>query len=105
MLGSRVVDQPKGLSRGYATWLLYAVFACMAFLLNGMGAVLAPLQRELRVSRGEVAFYPSLFALGLIIIGLAGGPFVKRIGRATALKLAIMGLLVGGLLIATPVRI
>jgi fucose permease len=105
VLGSRVVDQPRTLSRGYATWLLYGVFACMAFLLNGMGAVLAPLQRELRVSRGEVAFYPSLFAVGLIVVGLAGGPFVNRIGRTAALRLAIAGMLAGGLLIAAPARV
>lgn len=92
-------------SRGYAIWLLYAVFACMAFLLNGMGAVLAPLQKELRVSRGEVAFYPSLFAVGLVVVGLTGGPLVSRIGRAAALRMAIAGMLLGGLLIATPARI
>ena len=99
------MDQPGTLSRGYATWLLYGVFACMAFLLNGMGAVLAPLQRELRVSRGEVAFYPSLFAVGLIVVGLAGGPFVNRIGRTAALRLAIAGMLAGGLLIGAPARV
>jgi MFS family permease len=77
----------------------------MAFLLNGMGAVLAPLQKELQVSRGEVAFYPSLFAAGLIVVGLAGGPFVNRIGRRRTLRLAIAGLLVGGLLIAAPEHI
>jgi fucose permease len=77
----------------------------MAYLLNGLGAVLPPLQRELRVSRGEVAFYPSLFAAGLVVVGLVGGPLVTRIGRVAALRLAIAGLLLGGLLIAAPVRV
>jgi fucose permease len=99
------VDRPGGLSRGYSTWLLYGLFGCMAFLLNGLGAVLAPLQKELRVSRGEVAFYPSLFAVGLLIVGLAGGPFVSRIGRAAALRVAIVGMMLGGLLIAAPARV
>jgi fucose permease len=93
------------LSRGYATWLLYAVFACMAFLLNGLGAVLVPLQKELHISRGEVAFYPSLFAAGLVVVGLAGGSLVSRIGRPVALRLAVAGMILGGLLIATPARI
>jgi MFS family permease len=92
-------------SRAYTTWLLYGVFASMAFLLNGLGAVLVPLQKELHVSRGEVAFYPSLFAVGLVVIGLAGGPLVGRLGRAAALRLAISGMLVGGLLIAAPAQI
>jgi fucose permease len=100
------VELPAGLpSRGYATWLLFGVFGCMAFLLNGLGAVLVPLQKELHVSRGQVAFYPSLFAVGLVVIGLGGGPLVGRIGRTAALRLAIAGLLVGGLLIAAPAQI
>ncbi len=93
------------LSRGHARWLLYGVFSCMAFLLNGLGAVLPSLQKELHVSRGEVAFYPSLFAVGLVVLGLAGGPLVGRIGRATALRLAIATMILGGLLIATPLRL
>jgi MFS family permease len=99
------VERTAGLSRGHAVWLLYGVFGCMAFLLNGLGAVLAPLQREIHVSRGEVAFYPSLFAAGLIVVGLGGGPFVSRIGRAAALRTSITGMLLGGLLIAAPARL
>ena len=76
----------------------------MAFLLNGMGAVLAPLQRDLNVSRGDVAFYPSLFAAGLVVVGLTGGALVGRIGRTAALRLAIAGMMLGGLLLATPAR-
>src|SRR5258708_9856361 len=70
-----------------------------------MGAVLSPLQRELRVTRGEVAFYPSLFAVGLVVVGLTGGSLVSRIGRGTALRLSIAVLLLGGLLIAAPVHL
>ncbi|HXJ48234.1 MAG TPA: MFS transporter [Candidatus Acidoferrum sp.] len=100
------MDRPARLiSRGRTTWLLYGVFSSMAFLLNGMGAVLPPLQRELHVSRGEVAFYPSLFAVGLVVVGLTGGSLVSRIGRATALRLAIVGMILGGLLFAAPVQI
>jgi MFS family permease len=76
----------------------------MAFLLNGLGAVLAPLQRDLHVSRSDVAFYPSLFAVGLVVVGLTGGPLVGRIGRTAALRVAMAGMMVGGLLLATPVR-
>ena len=77
----------------------------MAFLLNGMGAVLSPLQRDLHVSRGDVAFYPSLFAAGLVVVGLTGGTLVSRIGRSAALRLAIAGMILGGLLLGTPARL
>jgi MFS family permease len=93
------------LSRGHATWLLYGVFSSMAFLLNGLGAVLPPLQKELHVSRGQVAFYPSLFAVGLVVVGLVGGALVNRIGRAIAVRLAIAVMMAGGLLIAAPTQV
>ena len=93
------------LSRGYVTWLLYALFGCMAFLLNGLGAVLAPLQTELGVKRGDVAFYPSLFALGLVVVGLSGGSVVGRLGRRATLRLAIGGIVLGGVLFAVPGRV
>src|ERR1700737_4382860 len=76
----------------------------MAFLLNGLGAVLAPLHRGLHVSRGDVAFSPSLFAVGLVVVGLTGGALVDRIGRTWALRLAMAGMMLGGLMLATPVR-
>lgn len=100
-----MVERAGRWSRGHATWLLYGVFSSMAFLLNGLGAVLPPLQRELHVSRGQVAFYPSLFAVGLFVVGLAGGQLVGRIGRATALRLAIAAIFLGALLIAAPVQV
>jgi len=93
------------LSRGYVTWLLYAVFGCMAFLLNGLGAVLAPLQTELGVKRGDVAFYPSLFALGLVVVGLSGGSLVGRIGRRATLRISIGGIVLGALMFAVPGRL
>lgn len=92
------------MNRGSLTWLLYAAFACMAFLLNGLGAVLAPLQHELGVTRGEVAFYPSVFAAGLIVVGLTGGGLVARIGRSNTLRVSIGAMVVGGLLFALPGR-
>jgi MFS family permease len=76
----------------------------MAFLLNGLGGVLEPLQRDLHVTRGDVAFYPSLFAAGLVVVGLTGGALVGRFGRTAALRLAIAGMMLGGLLLATPAR-
>ncbi|WP_345357426.1 MFS transporter [Actinoallomurus liliacearum] len=98
------MDRTGGLTRDTATWVLYAVLSCMSFLLNGMGAVLAPLQKDLGVDRAQVAFYPTLFAAGLLLIGLVGGPIVGRLGRAVTLRVSIGGMIAGGLLLATPVR-
>ena len=90
--------------RGTATWVLYAVLSCLGFLLNGMGAVLDPLRRDLGVDRAQVAFYPTLFAAGLLLVGVVGGPLVVLIGRAMALQASIGGMVAGGLLLACPQR-
>jgi MFS family permease len=90
------------LSRGSATWLLYVVLSGFSFLLNGLGAILVPLQRDLGVGRDQVAFYPTLFAVGLLIVGVLGGMLVGRVGRAVALRFSIGGMIAGGLLLAAP---
>jgi predicted MFS family arabinose efflux permease len=92
------------LTRDGPTWLLYAVLACLGFMLNGLGAVLAPLQADLQVSRAQVAFYPSLFAAGLLAVGAFGGPLVARAGRPLALQAALAALMLGGSLLAVPAR-
>lgn len=93
------------MTRGGPTWLLYAVLACLGFMLNGLGAVLAPLQADLQVSRAQVAFYPSLFAAGLLAVGAVGGPLVARAGRPVALQAALAALMLGGSLLAVPARV
>ena len=83
------------LVRDRLTVLLYAALGMLGFLLNGIGAILAPLQEQLGVSRAEVAFYPSLFAIALVITGLVGGPFVRRVGHRIGLVAAITGQIAG----------
>ena len=99
------VDHPGGLSRGRATWLLYIVLSCLGFLLNGLGAILVPLQKDLHVGRDQVAFYPTLFAVGLLVVGVLGGRIVGRVGRAVALRASIGGMVLGGLLLATSTQV
>jgi MFS family permease len=98
------VERSGGLSRGNATWLLYIVLSSLGFLLNGLGAILVPLQKELHVGRDQVAFYPTLFAVGLLMVGVVGGRVVGWIGRAVALRVSIGGMILGGLLLATSQR-
>jgi MFS family permease len=98
------VAEPAGLVRGRDTWLLYAEFGCFGYLLNGLGSILAPLQRDLGVSRTAVAFYPSLFAAGLLAVGLVGGRVVDRLGRAVVRVAGVALLVAGAGLLAVPAR-
>src|SRR3569833_2059123 len=92
------VDRPGGLSRGNETWLLYVVLSCLSFLLNGLGAILVTLQKDLHVDRDSVAFYPTLFAVGLLVVGIVGGRVVGWVGRPFALRVSFGLLFFGGLL-------
>jgi MFS family permease len=96
---------PVSLERDRATVLLYATLGMLGFLLNGLGSVLDPLKRQLHVDRAAVAFYPSLFAVSLIVVGLFVGRVVERLGHRTVLVSGIVGLAGGAALLATPERV
>jgi fucose permease len=93
------------LTRTSATWLLYALLGCLGFLINGLGAILEPLRGELGVTRQQVAFYPSLFSAGLLLVGIVGGVVVGRLGRPLALRLSIAAMLAGTAGLAVPARL
>jgi MFS family permease len=87
--------------RDRTTWTLYGLLGLVGFLLNGLGAVLAPLQRDLHVERAQVAYYPSLFAVGLLTFGTVGGRVVARVGRLALARGALVLLAIGALLLCS----
>ena len=80
------------LTRDRATLLAYAGLGLLGFVLNGLGPVLPNLQRELDLTRSEVARYPTLYAVGWLVMSAAGTGWCKRIGRDLALRLSAVGL-------------
>ena len=91
--------------RDRGTLLLYATLGVLGYLLNGLGAVLDPLKRQLHVDRAAVAFYPSLFAVALVVVGLFVGRLVERLGHRFVLCVGIVSLAGGAALLAAPVRV
>ncbi|TKV61001.1 MFS transporter [Nakamurella flava] len=94
-----------GVVRDTLTLTLFAALGVMAFLLNGLGSILVPLQEQLGVTAADVAFYPTLFAVALIAVGLLGGPLVHRLGHRSGLILSIALLGAGAALLASPARL
>lgn len=90
--------------RDRPTLLLYAAMGVVGYVFNAWGSILGPLQGGLGVTRSEVAFYPSLFAAALIVIGVTGGRLVERTGHRAALVGALLGMLAGVVLLCTPSR-
>jgi MFS family permease len=70
-------------------------------MLTGLGAVLAPLQDELHVDRSAVAFYPALFAVGLLCIGVVGPRLVGATGRVTLGRVSLGAIAAGALLLCS----
>jgi MFS family permease len=80
------------LKRDRATLLAYVGLGLLGFVLNGLGPVLPNIQQELGLTRSEVARYPSLYAVGWLLMSAVGYRVVKRVGRDLALRLSAIGL-------------
>jgi len=80
------------------TWTLYWLLGLVGFLLNGLGAALGSLKDQLHVDRSQVAFYPTLFAAGLLCIGVIGPRLVGAVGRVTLGRVSL-GLIGAGALL------
>ena len=91
-------------SRTTTTWLLYIVMGCLGYLLNGLGAILQPLEHELGVSQAWVSVYPALFAAGLLVVGLVGAPLTRLLGRDLALRCAMVLFAAGAIAVCLPQR-
>ncbi len=91
-------------NRTRTTWGMYAAMGVLGFWLNGLGAVLAPLRADLGVSRSQVAFYPSLFAAALMVMGLVGKHVVRVLGRGLALVVSVAAMVSGAVLLTLPVQ-
>jgi MFS family permease len=87
-----------GLVRDRNTWTLYWLLGLVGFLLNGLGAALGSLKDQLHVDRAQVAFYPTLFAAGLLCIGVVGPRLVGAVGRVTLGRVSL-GLIGAGALL------
>ncbi len=91
--------------RGTETLLLYAAYLLGAWGINGMGAILLPLQGEFGVPRTGVAFYPTLYSSALVVVGLVGGMFVRRVGLHRTVVAALALTVLGPALMMAPSRL
>lgn len=88
--------------RGVETWRLYATHGVSSFVVNGLGAVLLPLQGDLGVSYASVALYPTVYSVSTVVVGLIGGPFARKLGNTRMLAAGLTFLLLGAMLFWVP---
>ncbi len=85
----------KTFSRDQFTWLSYLFLAFYGFFLNVIGPITPFLKDELGLSYTISSLHYTVFALGILLIGLGGNLVIARMGRWGALWLGAAGLSLG----------
>ncbi|MFZ6030422.1 MAG: MFS transporter [Chloroflexota bacterium] len=89
----------KTFSRDRFTWLAYLFLAFYGYYINIIGPVTPFLKDELGLSYTVGSLHYTLFALGILLVGLGGDWAVARLGRWRALWVGAAGLSAGTLLL------
>ena len=63
------------------TWMLYLLLAFYVYFLNALGPITPFLKDELGLSYTVSSLHYSMFALGILLVGVGGGFVVRRLGR------------------------
>lgn len=87
----------KTYARDKLTWLAYFVMAFYGFFINVIGPITPYLKDELNLSYTVASLHYSLFALGILLIGLMGNAIITRLGRWRAWWLGAAGVSAGAL--------
>jgi fucose permease len=81
--------------RDRLTWLAYLMLAFYGYFLNILGPLTPFLKSELNLSYTLSSLHFTAFAVGILLIGLAGHVLIERIGRRLALWLGAFGMSTG----------
>lgn len=86
-------------TRTRITWIAYILLALYAYFLNIFGPITPFLKDEFHLSFTVSSLHYSAFAVGMLVVGLAGHLVIGRAGRELALALGAAGLGAGALLL------
>jgi MFS family permease len=79
-------------TRDRLTWLAYVMLGFLAVMINALGPALSGLRLDLGISHAEASLHSSLFAVGMVLVGLGGDRLVRRIGRRRTLWTGVLGI-------------
>jgi len=79
-------------------WTLYLVLSLFAFMISMIGPMVPYLRDEFGIDYALAGLHQSAFAVGMVIMGLSGGFFVKRLGIEKCLWGGMVDMLAGLLL-------
>jgi fucose permease len=81
------------------TWLAYLSLAFYGYFLNVLGPITPFLKDELRLTYTVSSLHFTAFAVGILLIGVAGHILIHRIGKPRSLWLGLFGLSLSALLL------
>jgi fucose permease len=88
-----------GLSRGRATWYAYLALGYQTLMATSQGNILPFLKSDLGLTYGEASLHPSAVAVGMLIVGSAGGVIIHRLGRAATMAYGVLVTALGAMLL------
>ena len=74
------------------TWLAYFALAFYGYFLNVLGPITPFLKDELRLTYTISSLHFTAFAVGILVIGVAGHTLIQRIGQLRSLWLGLFGM-------------
>lgn len=87
--------------RNRFTWLAYLSLAVYGYFLNVLGPITPFLKDELSLTYTVSSFHFTAFAIGILLIGVAGHVLIQRIGQQQSLWLGLFGMSLSVLLLVT----
>ena len=81
------------------TWLAYLSLAFYGYFLNVLGPITPFLKDELQLSYTVSSFHFTAFAIGILLIGVAGHLIIQHLGRQRSLWLGLFGMSLSALLL------
>lgn len=90
---------PQRFTRSRITWIAYILLAFYGYFLNILGPITPFIHQEFHLSYTVSSLHFSAFAIGILVVGLAGHYVIRRIGRQKALAIGAIGLGSGALLL------
>ena len=82
----------RAFPRDRFTWLAYFALAFYGYFLNVLGPITPFLKDELQLSYTISSLHFTAFAVGILLIGIAGNTLIRRIGRLRSLWLGLFGM-------------
>src|SRR5579871_1713378 len=99
------MTEPIRIHRSAAIWYAYLLNGIVTYFFDAQGNLVPFLKAELGLSYREVSFHSSGLAAGMLLAGLTGDRFLKHLGRRTTTWIGLVGMAVGGALIAIAARV